>query len=113
MEEGTMYAHRIYLQVLAIILAVVIVLPVASFGADSSKPGEVTATGTIQKQGITTYMYGTHVLLDDNGRTLYALRSDNIDLNKYINRKVIIRGYLVNGYPIDFGPHYLNVKFIE
>jgi hypothetical protein len=112
-EEGTMYANRMYLKVLAIILTVVIVLPFASFGADSKNPEEVIARGTIQKQGITTYMYGTHVLLDDNGRTLYALRSDSIDLNKYVNRKVTVKGYLVNGYPVDSGPNYLNVKFIE
>jgi hypothetical protein len=108
-----MYAHRMCLNVLVIILTLAIVLPVASFGTDSSNPEEITATGFIIKQGITTYMYGTHVLLDDNGRTLYALRSDNIDLSNYINRKVTIRGYLVNGYPIDAGPNYLNVKFIE
>ena len=102
-----------YWKVLAIILIVVIVLPVGSFGADSKNPGEVTATGFIKKQGITTYMYGTHVLLDDNGQTLYALRSNTIDLNKYINRKVTVRGSLVNGYPIDSGPNYLNVKVIE
>jgi hypothetical protein len=108
-----MCANRIYLKVLAIILTMVIVLPFASFGANASKPGEITSSGIIKKQGITTYMYGTHVLLDENGRTLYALRSDNIDLNKYINRKVTVKDYLVNGYPIDFGPNYLNVKFIE
>lgn len=102
-----------YLNVVATILTLVIVLPVAGLGADASKPGEVTATGFIKKRGITTYMYGTHVLLDDNGRTLYALRSDSIDLNKYINRKVTIRGSLVNGYPIDLGPNYLTVKLIE
>jgi hypothetical protein len=108
-----MYATRTYLKVLAIILTVIIVLPFAGFGAGSSKPEEVTATGFIKKQGITTYMYGAHVLLDEKGKTLYALKSDNIDLNKYINRKVTVRGYLVAGYPIDSGPNYLNVKFIE
>ena len=108
-----MRVNRIALKVLAIILTLVIVLPIASFGADSSKPGEVTATGFIKKQGIMTYMYGTHALLDGNGRTLYALRSDNIDLNRYINRKVTIRGYLVNGYPIDSGPNFLDVISIE
>jgi len=108
-----MYTTSIYTKVLAIILTAIIVLPVASFGADSSNPEEVTATGFIKKQGMTTYMYGTHVLVDDNGRTLYALKSDTIDLNKYINRQVTIRGHLVNGYPLDSGPNYLNVKFIE
>jgi len=108
-----MYTPRMYVKVSAIILMVALVLPCACFGAHSSKPGEVTATGFLKKQGITTYMYGTHVLLDDNGRTLYALRSDTIDLNKYINRKVTIKGHLVDGYPIDSGPNYLNVNFIE
>ncbi len=108
-----MYVSRMYLKVLAIILTVVIVLPFAGFGADSSKPEEVTAIGFIKKQGMTTYMYGTHVLLDEKGKTLYALRSDSIDLNKYINRKVTVRGYLVDGYPIDSGPNYLNVKFVD
>lgn len=108
-----MYTTRWHLKILAIILTVVIVLPVVGFGANPSRPGEVTASGIIKKQGITTYMYGTHVLLDEKGKTLYALRSDNIDLNKYINRKVTVKGYLVTGYPIDSGPNYLNVKFIE
>jgi hypothetical protein len=108
-----MYADRMYVKVLAIILTVAIMLPFAGFGANPSKPEEVTATGFIKKQGITTYMYGTHFLLDEKGQTLYALRSDNIALNKYINRKVTVKGYLVKGYPIDSGPNYLNVKFIE
>jgi len=108
-----MYDKRLYLKISALILTLVIVLPLASFGANASKPGEITSSGTIKKQGITTYMYGTHVLLDDKGRIVYALRSDNIDLNKYIDRKVTVKGYLVDGYPIDFGPNYLNVKFIE
>jgi hypothetical protein len=112
-EEGTRYVHRMYLKVFAIILALVIILPFAGYGTNPSKAGEITATGFLKKQGITTYMYGTHVLLDDSGRTLYALRSDTIDLNKYINRQVRVRGYLVQGYPLESGPNYLNVKSIE
>lgn len=108
-----MYTTRWHLKILAIILTAVMVLPFVGFGANPSKPEEVTASGIIKKQGITTYMYGTHVLLDEKGQTLYALRSDNIDLNKYINRKVTVKGYLVKGYPIDSGPNYLNVKFID
>jgi hypothetical protein len=91
----------------------VIALPFSSFGKDSSNPGEITASGTIKERGVTTYMYGTHVLLDDNGRTLYALSSKNIDLGKYIGRKVTVKGYLVKGYPVDSGPDFLTVKFIE
>jgi len=108
-----MNASRIHLKVMTMILTLAIVLPFASFGATPSKPGEITATGFLKKQGITTYMYGTHVLLDDNGWTLYALRSNAIDLNKYINLKVTVRGSLIDGYPLDFGPNYLNVKSME
>lgn len=57
-------------------------------------------------------MYGTHVLTDDKGKTLYALRS-RIDLDKYISRKVIVKGYLVTGYPTDSGPDYLNVRSVK
>jgi hypothetical protein len=84
-------ANRIYLKVLAILFAMVIVLPFTSLGKNSSHPGEIIASGTIKERGMTTYMYGTHVLLDENGRTLYALKSDNIDLSKYIGRKVTQR----------------------
>lgn len=33
----------------------------------------VQAEGAIQLQGVTTYMYGTHALIDLSGQTLYAL----------------------------------------
>ncbi len=34
----------------------------------------ITIRGTIQAQGMTSYQYGTHALVDGAGRTLYALR---------------------------------------
>lgn len=108
-----MCANRMHLKVLTIILAMVIVLPFTSFGKNSGNPGEITASGTLKERGITTYMYGTHILLDDHGQTLYALSSDNIDLNNYIGRKVTVKGNLVKGYPVDSGPNYLHVRFIE
>jgi hypothetical protein len=108
-----MRADKRYLKFLVVILMLAMVLPCAGFGAGSDSPGEITASGTVRKQGISTYMYGTHVLLDDNGKTLYALRSDSVDLDRYIGRKVTVKGDLVKGYPVDFGPRYLNVKYIE
>jgi hypothetical protein len=68
-------------------------------------------TGTIQKQGITTYQYGTHVLTDNNGQTTYALKSgkDAINLDDYINKFVEVRGHLMRDYPVDGGPQYLVV----
>ena len=60
-------------------------------------------TGTLQKQGITYYMYGTHVISG------YALRSDLVSLDDFINLNVTIIGYKIDGYPVDGGPVYIEV----
>ena len=60
-------------------------------------------TGTLQKQGITYYMYGTHVISG------YALRSDLVSLDDFIDRNVTITGHKINGYPVDGGPVYIEV----
>jgi hypothetical protein len=70
---------------------------------------KVTSAGIIKKQGVTSYMYGTHVLVNENGRTLYALKSDRINLDPYVGRKVTVYGELMKGYPVENGPNYLNV----
>ena len=108
-----MRGQRMSLKILVIMLTMVILLPCAGLGANQSNPGEIKAAGAIKKQGITTYMYGTHVLLDDQGKTLYALKSDSIDLDKHIGPKVTVKGSLIKGYPVDSGPDFLNVKSIE
>jgi hypothetical protein len=69
--------------------------------------------GTIQVQGITTYMYGTHVLTNDLGQTLYALRSKSLELDDYIGQSVEISGSKVQGYPVDGGPDFLEVSEIK
>jgi hypothetical protein len=71
------------------------------------------SVGIIKGQGTTSYMYGTHVLVNDNGKTLYALRSNNIDLDRHVGRKVKVSGYLIKGYPVDGGPDFLDVESIE
>ena len=60
-------------------------------------------TGTLQKQGVTYYMYGTHIISG------YALRSDLVNLDDFINRNVTIIGYKIDGYPVDGGPVYIEV----
>lgn len=57
-------------------------------------------------------MYGTHILVNDTGKTLYALKSANINLDKYIDKKVTVNGDLIAGYPVEGGPDYLNVQAI-
>lgn len=78
-----------------------------SCNKDEEKPINVEVVGTIQQQGITTYQYGTHVI------TGYALRSSNIDLDNYIGQTVTVIGHLVEGYPIEGGPDYIEVEEIE
>ncbi|MDG1900647.1 MAG: hypothetical protein P8I80_00290 [Bacteroidales bacterium] len=67
----------------------------------------IELSGVIEKQGITSYMYGTHVIED------YALRSNIVDLNNYINQDVVIIGYKIDGYPVDGGPDYIEVQEIK
>jgi hypothetical protein len=81
--------------------------------ADSNQKEKVSVNGTIQKQGITTYQYGTHVLLDKDGKTLYALKSETLKLDDYIGKKVELEGKLVEDYPVDGGPSYLEVMRIK
>lgn len=73
----------------------------------------VTAVGKLMTQGATTYQYGTHVLKDDSGNTLYALKSSTVVLSNYVNTKVTVKGDPVPGYPADFGPAYLDVNSIS
>ncbi len=70
-------------------------------------PNHLEITGILVRQGITTYMYGTHVLSG------YALRSSGIDLYDYEDQTVSIIGYKVEGYPVDFGPEYIEVVEIK
>lgn len=85
----------------------------ASQSTENKSPQAVSASGIIQQQGITTYQYGTHVLLDMNGNTLYALKSDVIPLSDYAGRKVQLQGVPIEGYPIEGGPGYLEVLTIH
>jgi hypothetical protein len=77
----------------------------------SKKEQTFSFNGTLEKQGITSYQYGTHVISD--GKITYALKSDAIDLDKYVSKKVTIYGFKIEGYPISGGPDYINVTRIE
>lgn len=72
---------------------------------------QAIAKGIIQKQGATTYMYETHVLTDNNGKTLDALKSETINLDNYINKYVEIQGQKYN--PGLGGPDYIDVTSLR
>jgi hypothetical protein len=71
------------------------------------------ASGIITVQGMTTYMYGTHVLRDKNGKLLYALSNASVDLDKYIDKYVEIKGHKIKGYPVEDGPEYIEVSKVK
>jgi hypothetical protein len=73
----------------------------------SKNKGEIKVSGTIQKQGITTYQYGTHTI------ATYALKSKSIDLDNYINQEVTIYGNKIEGYPVSGGPEFIEVTTIK
>lgn len=79
-----------------------------TFGCKTSvNNDDIKVTGIIEEQGITSYQYGTHTLSNDD--TFYALKSDVVDLNNYLNKEVSITAEKIEGYPVDGGPEFLLV----
>ncbi|MCB7482039.1 hypothetical protein [Christiangramia sediminis] len=68
-------------------------------------------SGILKPAGITSYQYGTHRL--ETSDTFYALKSDQIDLKVYEDEKVTITASKIQGYPVDGGPVYLDVKNVD
>lgn len=48
-------------------------------------------------------------MVDSDGEIQYALRSDDVRLGDYVGRRVQVSGSLVDGYPVDGGPEFLEV----
>ena len=70
----------------------------------------------MERPEITTYMYGTHAIMDEASGDRYALRSESVDLNSYTGRRVTVYRTPVPGYEngqIEGGPPHLNVTRIE
>jgi hypothetical protein len=78
---------------------------------NGNSSGTVTASGTIEKLGMTTFQYGTHLLKAEN-RT-YALKSATINLDTYLDKKVTIKGKKVSGYPLEGGPEFIDVTLVK
>lgn len=71
----------------------------------------INLIGTIQKQGVTTYQYGSHVLRSSESN--FALRSEKINLDDFEGKTVRVIGEKIEGYPISGGPDFILVTFIE
>ncbi len=67
--------------------------------------------GLLEKQGITSYMYGTHTISNDS--KTYALKSSTVNLDAYIDKIITVKGEKISGYPIEGGPEFIDVKSIK
>lgn len=72
---------------------------------------QMEITGTIQQQGMTSYQYGTHTLT--NEEIFYALKSEAVDLDEYLEEEVTLVAEKITGYPVDGGPDYLLVLRVK
>ncbi len=84
----------------------------AQTGADQYGNGEaVTVTGVLQKQGMTTYQYGTHFIKDTGSGTGYALKSSRVNLDGYAGEEVTAYGTLaMKAGELEGGPALIDVS---
>ena len=89
----------------------------ASFGDEgAASSGPISATGVVEKPQMTTYMYGSHAITDEETGTPYALTSEDVDLDAYVGEEVTVYGAPVPGYEggeIEGGPALLEVGEVE
>jgi hypothetical protein len=102
------------MKILAFIAGLFLFLFTATCGNTTNtttQTGKLELTGTIKEQGITSYQYGTHTLT--TGKAFYAIKSDAVDLDEYLNKKVTVVAEKIEGYPLEGGPEYLLVLEIK
>ena len=80
--------------VIAVMLALALTLAAPALAQEES----ALVTGTLERQDITTYQYGTHVISDEASGAFYALNSDIIDLDAYIGQRVTVYGIPAPGH---------------
>lgn len=71
----------------------------------------VTIRGVLKQQGITTYQYGSHTVVEKG--KLYALKSSDVKLKEFVGKNVKMIAVKVPGYPVDGGPDFYKVLRIE
>jgi hypothetical protein len=95
---------------------VVLVAMTLALTAPALAQESVTATGAMERLGITTYQYGTHSVTDEASGTFYVLSSDVVDLDAYAGQRVTVYGTLVPGYEygqVEGGPPLVDVTWVE
>lgn len=95
---------------LALMLAMILAAhasPALAQGESQYAGDEVAATGTLlEKAEATSYMYGSHVITDEATGVHYALESEDVDLDAWVDQRVTVHGTLIPGAE---GPPLLDV----
>ena len=63
--------------------------------------------GTVKKQELTTYQYGSHTFTTES--KTYALQSKTVNLDDFVGKEITILGEKIDGYPLSGGPEYIKV----
>ena len=71
----------------------------------------IELSGTIEKAGMSTFQYGTHILKSVD--KTYALKSSKLNLDSFTNKQVTLKGTKVEGYPVDNGPDFIDVTEVK
>ncbi len=89
----------------------------AGTGQEKSDSPTIEVTGMIEEPEITTYMYGSHAIVDEASGERYALRSEEEGLLSDSNgRRATVSGTLVPGYEngaVEGGPPLIEVDEIR
>lgn len=96
---------------LLILLAVGFTFASCSTTKPSGDKSMIELSGKIQKQGMTTYQYGSHTI--QSGDKTYALKSTAVNLDTFEDKEVILKGTKVPGYPVENGPELIDVKEVK
>ena len=80
-------------------------------GSVTVKGGDMTASGKLTELEVTTFMYGTHGLLEDDELS-YALESSTVALDEFADKDVTVQGTLIH-LGLDGGPPLIDVLAVE
>ena len=68
--------------------------------------------GTLAPLEMSIWQYGTHTFTTES-REFYAVKSETINLDEYLGKPVYILGDVIDGYPVDSGPIFVDIKKVQ
>lgn len=97
-------------------LLAVLYAGLASGPAAAHEGGHFKVTGKLIKPEAVAYGYGTHALVGEESGTIYALRSELVNLDRHVGAQVTVSGTKVPEYEggaVEDGPSLIEVSGVE